>query len=377
MVLKGIHVKAAKILTITSLFAISCIPVKSGLSSDIQPKQAKNVIIMIGDGMGLSQISGAMYQEKKSMSLERFKNIGIQKTSCKDKLITDSAAAAAALSRGIKANENTFGTTLDKKAPPSILEIMKTRGYATGMVVTCSLTHATPAAFVSYQLLRSMYEEIAADYLNVEIDYLIGGGKKYFDRRENDDRNLIKELEQKNVEVKSFLDGELEEITISAQKKFLYFTADTEPLPHSVGRNYLLAACQRGVPFLKKRSDKGFFLMIEGSQIDWGGHSNLGDIVIDELLEFDDVVGQMLDYAERDGETLLIVTADHETGGFSITGEDKKGAPEISFISKVHTGTMVPVFAYGPGSEQFAGIYENTEIPVKIKKALAITNETK
>ena len=358
---------------------ITCTPPQAVVNGNArnpdQLKPAKNVILMIGDGMGLSQISGAMYSQRPKLSLEKFSTIGLQKTHCRDNLITDSAAAATAMSRGIKANENTFGTTLEERAPPSILEILESRGWATGMVVTSSLTHATPAAFVTYQLRRSMYEEIATDYLNIEVDYLVGGGKKHFDRRETDERDLIKEFTQKKVVVRSFLDEALEEMTISAANNFIYFTSDTEPIPHAAGRQYFKPACERGVAFLKRRSDKGFFLMIEGSQIDWGGHSNLGSVVIDELREFDEVVGAMLHFAQRDEETLLIVTADHETGGFAITGEDDKGNPQISFVSKVHTATMVPVFAFGPGSQYFGGTYENTEIPTKIKKALHVGDE--
>ena len=322
--------------------------------------------------MGLSQISGTMYASRKGLQMERFKTIGLQKTSCKDDLVTDSAASAAAMARGVKVNKNTFGTDDKAIAPPSILEQMKNQGWAVGMVVTSSVTHATPAAFVTYQHQRSMYEEIATDYLNIDVDFLIGGGKEYFDRRSIDDRNLIEELKNKDVIIKSYLDGEITDINISSQKRFVYFTADSEPLSHSAGRSYFQPACERALTFLGRRSEKGFFMMIEGSQIDWGGHANVDEMVIDETAEFDQVVGKMLDFAEKDGQTLLVVTADHETGGFSIVGENKKGEPEISFISKDHTATMIPVFAYGPGSELFAGIYENTEIHQKMIQALKL-----
>lgn len=335
-------------------------------------KPPKNVILMIGDGMGLSQITGAMYSNKRGLQLERFKNIGLQKTHCKDDLVTDSAAAAAAMARGIKADKNGFGSNEKYTAPPSILEQLHKLGWATGMVVTSSITHATPAAFVTYQAQRSMYEEIATDYLKVEVDYLVGGGKQHFDRRSLDDRNLIEEMMNQQVIVKSYLDGELADLTISPQRRFIYFTADSEPLSHSAGRTYFPLACERGLTYLQRRSDKGFFMMIESSQIDWGGHANVSEMIIDELLEFDDVIGKMLNFAEKDRETLLIVTADHETAGFSIVGEDKKGAPRVSFVSKDHTAMMIPVFAFGPGSENFTGMYDNTEIHKKIKQVLQL-----
>ncbi|MCB0667758.1 MAG: alkaline phosphatase [Saprospiraceae bacterium] len=327
---------------------------------------------MIGDGMGLSQISGALYSSRRGLELERFQVIGLQKTSCKDNLVTDSAAAAAAMARGIKAEKNTFGTDDKAKAPLSVLEEMKKRGWSAGIVVTSSLTHATPAAFVTYQHQRSMYEEIAKDFLNIDVDFMVGGGKEYFDRRSNDERNLIEELKQKDAIVKSYLDGDIMDLNISPQKRFIYFSADGEPLSRSAGRTYFLPACERGIIFLERRSEKGFFFLVEGSQIDWGGHANVDEMVVDETIEFDEVVGKMLDFAEKDGETLVIVTADHETGGFSITGENDKGKPIVEFISKDHTATMIPVFAYGPGSEKFAGIYENTKIHDKILEALRL-----
>lgn len=311
--------------------------------------------------MGLSQISGAMYASRKGLQLERFHTIGLQKTSCKDHLVTDSAAAAAAMARGIKADKNTFGTNDKSKAPPSILEQMKAHGAAVGMVVTCSVTHATPAAFVTYTEQRSMYEEIATDYMNVDIDYLVGGGKEYFDRRSNDDRNLIEELKKKDVIVKSYLDGEISDINITPQRRFVYFTADSEPLSHSAGRTYFQTACERGLVYLSRKSGKGFFMMIEGSQIDWAGHANEADWMMQEVLDFDKVIARVLEFAEQDGNTLVLVTADHETGGLTLTSEDYENI-DYSFSTGGHTALHVPVFGFGPSGEKFVGIYDNTEI---------------
>jgi alkaline phosphatase len=332
----------------------------------------KNVILMIGDGMGLSQITGAMYSKRKGLQLERFENIGLQKTHCKDDLVTDSAAAATAIARGIKADKNSFGSNDKYTAPPTILEELKELGWATGIVVTSSISHATPAAFVSYQPLRAMYEEIAMDLSKAKVDYLVGGGKRYFDRRSVDDRNLIEEMRKDQVIVRSYLDGELADLAISPKSRFVYFTADLEPLSRSAGRTYFPVACERGLTYLQKRSDKGFFMMIEGSKIDVGGHNNVSEMVIDELLEFDEMIGKMLNFAQKNGETLVIVTADHETGGFAMVGEDEKGDPQISFVSKYHTATMIPVFAYGPGSENFTGVYDNTEIHRKVRQILKL-----
>jgi alkaline phosphatase len=184
---------------------------------------------------------------------------------------------------------------------------------------------------------------------------------------------MIKE----GVIVKSHLDGALADLNISPKNRFLYFAADLEPECRLLGRTYFPAACEKGLFYLQKRSDKGFFMMIEASQIDVAGHSNVSEVVIDELLEFDEAIGKMLNFAEKNQETLLIVTADHETGGFAIVGENKKGEPEISFVSKDHTAMMIPVFAYGPGSENFNGVYDNTEINHKMKEVLKINQSTR
>jgi alkaline phosphatase len=212
-----------------------------------------------------------------------------------------------------------------------------------------------------------MYEEIAADYLDLEVDYLVGGGKKFFDRRTVDERNLVQEFQDKGFVVQSYLDDELYNIRIPEKQNFIYFTADSEPLAHMAGRTYFPIACLKGIEYLEQKSDKGFFFLIESSQIDWGGHANEDKIIIDEIIEFDEVIGDILDYARQDGETLVVVTADHETGGFAINGEKNRRELSIAFTTKSHTATMVPLFAYGPGSDLFRGIYDNTEIYRKLK----------
>ncbi len=336
--------------------------------SDTLPK---NVILMIGDGMGLSQVTAAIYSARNKLAFESFTTTGLQKTHCKDELITDSAAGAAAMARGIKANYNSFGTTENSRAPKSILERAEEKGLATGITVTSSLTHATPAAFITYQLFRSMYEEIAGDFLNLEVDYMVGGGKKFFDRRV-DDRDLLQEFKNKGYKVMTYLEQEFEDVIVPTDKNFLYFAADGEPLTHMAGRSYFVPACTRGVNYLSRKSPKGFFYLVESSQIDWGCHANEAQVTIDEVLEFSEAIEQMLAFAERDGETLVIVTADHETGGLAINGEEKKRELDIAFTTKTHTASMVPVYAYGPGEKFFTGVYDNTEIFAKIKYALQL-----
>ncbi len=359
-----------------ALLCFACTPqqkIQPSATASSEKKVAKNVIFMIGDGMGLTQISTASYSARRPLNIERFNDIGLQKTYCKDDLITDSAASAAAMSRGVKANKNSFGSDEDGRAPKSVLEIFDQKDKQTGIVVTSSVTHATPAAFYTYQKSRSMDEGIALDLLDVDIDFLVGGGRKFFTRR-TDERDLVDELKQKGYAIRSYLDGSFEENVAYADRNYVYFTADTKPLPSVAGREYLYEASTFGLRFLQRRADdEGFFLLVEGSQIDWAGHSNDFEWLISEIKDFDKVIGHMLDFAMKDGETLLIVTADHETGGLSILSRDPDNKKLItSFSTKLHSGVNVPVFAFGPGSDLFRGTYDNTEIKAKILQATGL-----
>ena len=329
----------------------------------------KNIILMIGDGMGVTQISAGLYSNNNRLNLERFPVIGLHKSYSADNLITDSAAGATAFSAGVKTYNGAIGVDKDTVAVTTILEMAEAAGMPTGLVATSSIVHATPASFYAHARYRKNYEEIAADLLQTDIDLFIGGGAKFFERREMDTLNLSDALRQGGSTVASFVDTPLKGLEVGEARRLAYYTADSEPVPFSQGREYLVDASTLAVDFLHRRdtSDLGFFLMIEGSQIDWGGHSNDSDYIIAEMLEFDQAVGAVLDFAQRNGETLVIVTADHETGGYAINNGSAMGAIQGAFTSDYHTADLIPVFAYGPGAEQFAGIYENTAIFDKMK----------
>ncbi len=340
-------------------------------------KHPKNVILLIGDGMGLTQISAALYSNNNKLNLEQFPVIGLHKSYASDNLITDSAAGATAFSAGVKTYNGAIGVNQEGLAVKTILEEAEERGLATGLVSTSSITHATPASFIAHVRSRIDVQDIAADFLKTEVDLFIGGGKKYFDRRDKDDRNLYKELLVKGYKVSDYSKEELHKVAIDFDRNFGYFTADTEPLPATQGRDYLVPASKLAPIFLRKRSDKGFFLMIEGSQIDWGGHANDANYIISETIDFDNAIGAILDFAREDGETLVIVTADHETGGFAINTGSKMGKIEGAFTTDKHTAALIPVFAFGPGAELFGGIYENTAIFDKMRFSLGFKGAPK
>lgn len=321
--------------------------------------------------MGLSQVSAAMYSQKEALALESFPVIGFQKTYSSSDLTTDSAAGATAFACGIKTYNNAIGVDSDTIACYSILEEAEHRGLSTGMIATSTIVHATPASFAAHQSYRVFYEEIAEEMAHADIDLLIGGGKQFFDRREMDDKDLVALMESNGYMVGDYLHTSLQRTIPDIDKNFIYFTADKQPLPANQGRTYLKYASQLGCHFLhQKNKEKGFFLVIEGSQIDWANHANLGSLVIEETLDFDAAIGEVLAFAKQRGNTLVIVTADHESGGMAVQDNSKRGKIKTAFTTNGHTATMVPVYAYGPGSKAFAGIYENTAIYGKMRHFL-------
>ncbi len=364
-----------KKLLIIGLTLLLCGPVWSqkkpkAVVAAAPPRQAKNVILLIGDGMGLTHISAGMYFNNNQSQFERFPVAGLQKAYSASDLITDSAAGATAFASGIKTYNGAIGVNTDSMPVRTILEQAEEKGLATGMVVTSTLTHATPACFIAHVRNRKFEEEIATFFLKTEVDFLAGGGKKFFDQRTVDSRNLIKELQAKGYQINDFSQNAENASPPDPSKNFIYFSADGDPAKASEGRTYLAPYSVAAAKHLKQRSEKGFFLMIEGSQIDWGGHANNSDYIVSEVVDFDQTIGKILDFAAADGETLVIVTADHETGGYAINPGSELGKIRGAFTTNQHTAQLVPVFAFGPGAELFSGIYENTAIYEKMKTVL-------
>mgnify|MGYP001146771153 CR=1 FL=1 len=342
------------------------IPDMVGADVSVASKKTKNIILMIGDGMGLTQITAGMYMNNNKTVFEEFKHIGLLKTYSSDKLVTDSAAGATAYACGIKTYNGAIGVNPDTTSIQTILESAEEAGLETGMVATSVITHATPASFAAHQPNRKMYEEIAEDFLDVPMEVLIGGGRLHFESRD-DERNLVDSLRARGYEI-------LDTITEASavMDKFVVFTAASQPVKVREGRTYLPKAAKVAVERLS-RSKKGFFLMVEGSQIDWGGHANDSDYIITEMHDFDKTIQGVLDFVKADGETLLLITADHETGGYAINpGSVMNDTIVGAFTSDYHTAVMVPIFAYGPGAENFTGIYENTDVYQKMMDALGL-----
>ncbi len=327
-------------------------------------KKPRNVILMIGDGMGVAQLFAGATANRGALYLNNFKHVGFSRTQSADRYVTDSGAGGTAIATGHKANNSSVGVDAQGNAVPSIINIAKKNRLATGIVVTTSLLDATPADFVSHQPSRKMMPEIAADFLEADLDMFIGGGIEHFTNRA-DGRNLLDELKMKDYQVHNTI-TEMMEVKEGKLAGFLKEGRISER------GNQLEATTGVALDILDNHK-KGFFLMVEASEIDGGGHDNDMQYTVEEMLDFDKTIGKVLEFAEKDGRTLVIVTADHETGGLTLVGGDMQtGEVKGRFSTGGHTGIMVPVFAYGPGAEHFTGIDENTSFFDKLIRVLRL-----
>lgn len=317
----------------------------------------QNVILFIGDGMGVSHVFAGITANGGTLNLCNFKNIGFSKTQSSDNYVTDSAAGGTALACGTKTYNGAIGVDADTIAVKSILELSEERGKSTGLVATATIVHATPAAFIAHVKNRSQYEDIAQSFVDTDIDFFMGGGKHFFTDRK-DGRNLYNELKNKGYKIFDSLDD-----AKNCNDSKMGIVTDWEHPDRAVNRKYSLAdATDKAIDVLKTNK-KGFFLMVEGSQIDWGGHQNDTKLLVGEMLDMDKAIGKALEFAAKDKHTLIVITADHETGGYAnIYGNMKTGDINGGYCTGNHTATMVPVFAFGPGAELFRGIYENVEV---------------
>ena len=350
------------------------------------PPRAKNVILFIGDGMGQAQVMATRvfaHGPEGRLNIECLEHFGYVTTYPNGSFVTDSAAAGTAMATGHKTSNDIIGQGEHGQEYKSILEFAREMGKATGLVTTTEVTHATPATFAAHEANREEAKAIALDYLNgAQPDVILGGGSWVWTP------SLLEEagkLGYTNV----FTKKEMDTLDPAGVKKLLGLFA------HS----HMAFVVERGSqePSLKEmtlealeilqRDPEGFFLMVEGGRIDHAGHNNDLERLIHEVLDFDEAVGAVRARLEvRHGEpaggttnqeTLLIITADHETGGLSIVGPrghlpSKGERVEVRWATKYHTAADVPIWAQGPGAEAVRGRMDNTEVFNLIKNALGI-----
>ena len=296
-------------------------------ATESEKAPVKNVIFMIGDGMGNPYTTGYRYfkanHSDKRVPQTAFDTylVGQQATYPEDEEenVTDSASAATAMAAGVKTYNNAIALDNDKSKTETVLERAKKVGKSTGLVATSEITHATPAAYGAHNVSRKNMAEIADDYFDDQIDgqhkvdVLLGGGSELFARK---DRDLVKEFSQAGyghvTDKKSLNENQDDKILgLFAPGGLPKMIDRTEEVPSLADMTE--AALQR-----LDKNEKGFFLMVEGSQIDWAGHSN--DIVgaMSEMQDFEAAFEKAIDFAKKDGETLVVTTADNSTGGLSL-----------------------------------------------------------
>ena len=307
-------------------------------------KKVKNVILMIGDGMSLMHVYTAWAANRGKLWLENAQATGLSKTWAVKKLVTDSGSGGTSLATGVKTVYHAVGVDPEGKPLTSLVDVAKELGKDAGMAVTCRLWDATPCDFCCHNIDRDKEEELVGDYPTSGVDFVFGGGAQKFTNRK-DGRDIFKELQKKGYHVSRTLD---DFFAYDKNSRIFAVPYDKDtPLPDERG-DLLARASMKGISLMNQNKN-GFFMMIEGSQLDDYGHFNQLDLLMKETLDFDQTVGEVMKWAAKDGETLVVVTADHETGGLTlVNGNKDEGRVECCFSTKDHSGAMVPVYAFGP-----------------------------
>ena len=360
-------------------------------------EKAKNIILLIADGMSLSQITAYRMMKgslNERISMDHFPYSGIVLTHSYNAAVTDSASSATAYSTGFKTNNGVLGLDKDLNVLENLTETIDKFGFVSSLISTSEVTHATPAAFASHVDLRWKTDIISSQMIDSKVATILGGGRYFFIPEEEggkreDGINLLNEINQSHILLTQ--KNDLSNISGSLNKQVLGLFADehlrdedkkdnhklepslAEMLEYSVSRSNLLI----------DQGCVGFFVMAEGSQVDWAGHSNDFDYLIREMEDFDEAVDLALEIAKERKDTLVVVTSDHEVGGLLIEPsnpiDNSLDEVKFSFNTAVgggtHTGVPVPVYAYGPGSENFTGTLDNTDIYYAMLAALDLDNK--
>ena len=355
----------------------------SFVTPPVVTQNVKNIILLIGDGMGEQHRKAARLVKVGSagkLSMDDMQSSGFLHTYSANSLVTDSAAAATAMATGVKTNNGVIGLDANLDFVPTILEDAKKQGKGVGLVTSAQVTHATPAAFVSHVENRNMMTNIAEHIFNSDIDVLLGGGEDEFlpisesgcypeDGERGDGRNLIHGFISIGYTYVCDLSSFKTVDATSSTKLLGLFSDEGMIRPFSPS---LAEMTQTAIDILSNNS-AGFFLMVEGAQIDWASHDNDAANAIFDTVDFDEAVRVAKEFALIDKDTLIIVTADHETGGMSVS-RTSSGMPNedgpfsdidgglfyINWSTTGHTSDNVPITSQGPNSELLSGTNDNT-----------------
>lgn len=321
----------------------------------------RNVIFLIGDGMGLSQITAAAYANR-GLTLMNFNYIGLQRNNALGAFTTDSAAGGSALATGERHANRHISMTEEGEAVPSLSDWFRGKGLPVGVVTLGNAVDATPTAFYGHSVERDNADELTRCLLDTPVDLLCGSGIRQFTER-GDGIDLVGELSKNYRFVRS-----IDEIN-AAEGRVVCIDERMDEAAEESNLGLLAEATRAAIDKLRERGDEGFFLMVEGAKIDYAGHSRCLPGSVIEMLSFDLAVAEALKFADENGQTLVVVTADHETGGLVLLdGDEQSGRIMGVYTTDDHTPAMLPVFAYGPGADRFCGTYLNTEIARRIRE---------
>lgn len=380
---------------------LAVLAVTSCSSAKDEP-QLKNVIYLIGDGMGFGAVTSLLLAEDSVTGFEQAPVIGLNETCSANNYVTDSPAGGTALATGVRTRNGYCGLDPEGNRMTTILHKAQAMGKKTGIVVNTTLTEATPAAFYAGVTSRRMTYEIAEQFTESGVDVAIGSGLDHFISRP-DSLDLTATLIDKGYDV--YLNWSA--VLNTPSDKFIGILPMADVHRQESGRKeagaaaghevclaarlasasedagasdlseptvYLQKASAKALETLSRDNDNGYFLMIESALIDGYGHNNDSEGMIAEMKEFDALLRQLVAYVDQHPETLLVVTADHETGGtwLNYTGYEVGGSSPVamSYSTRGHSGVVVPIFAYGEGAEAFAGVMKNTDIPKKIEQLM-------
>jgi alkaline phosphatase len=373
------------------------------------------IILFIGDGVGVSHWTAARFAAD-NLAVNQFKVMGLVDTRASNSRVTDSAAGATAFSAGVRTFNGAIGVGPDSQPVETVLEVAKKRGWATGLVATSSVTHATPASFAAHVPSRASEFDIAKQMADLGPEVMLGGGVRYFSADARPDgADLIAQLRATHRVLTA--PDSLAGIEPASTPRLVGLFGFTQ-MPHAAARTPTLPEMTRKAIDILSRDPDGFFLMVEGSQPDWRSHENAPiEQVVAEVLDFDAAIGVALEYQRSNPDVLVLVVSDHETGGLAIevardsavlaqaasslndataaqaramgvvsgaaadslraTGVGMVDASDAlrrrargarnerlvgDYTTTGHTGQMIPLFASGPGAERFAGMIDNHRI---------------
>lgn len=342
-----------RIAELESIETITVVEKREVLLNITESGEVRNIILLIGDGMGVGHLSAAEFENgEEALTMSGLPYKSLVSTYSGSAYVTDSAAAGTALATGYKTNNGRISMSTGGKNYTTVIEVAEASGLSTGVVSTTRITHATPACFMTHVSNRNMESIIASQILVSGVEVLLGGGGTYFEPSTVSGAGYS--LVSSTSELLSHSSGNILGLF---NEGHLSYTGSRNP---SVEPS-LAQMTEKSIELLMEDPD-GFFLMVEGGRIDHASHNNDYVSTMDEVFAFDEAVFEALEFASIRNDTLVLVTADHDTGGLMVVGGYDYTGVNIDWISDDHTGSMVPLYGYGPRAEEIISFKENTDI---------------